>query len=534
MDHLMPEKRADKNGRLVTRYVNPSVRNQSGMKGIPQPVVPGSSARRYTCTECRAVLERGYNHRCVVENLMPLSGATVKVLDACREAGGLPLLVGGCVRDALLSRSGKATLSKDVDIEVYGVPDATTLIASLSRVAVVNEVGIRFGVLKVRLDGEDFDVALPRRDSKIGTGHRGFDTVVEPSLDEATAFGRRDYTINAMGYDPETQELVDPYGGTADLAAGILRHTTNAFDEDPIRVLRGVQFAARFGFDIAPETQVFAQSLKDEYAKIPVEGIWAEMDKLFTKGKSISHGLKALHQTGWEEHFPELAAIRDVPQDPTWHPEGPVHVHAALSGDAAVRIADRDGLDDEGRRLVVLAATIHDLGKAIDTQVSEDGKITSHGHDVSGVDAARGFLKSIGAPAALQDKVLPIIREHMCMHSIDSGKLTASTVRRMLRRLEGENGRGPTIQDWARVVEADLSGRSLGDSKGKTDEWLSVAESVGPEMKPILRGNHLIDIGMKPGPEFSKIIKASLVAQDNGDFNDVDGALKWFRENYPG
>jgi tRNA nucleotidyltransferase (CCA-adding enzyme) len=428
----------------------------------------------------------------------------------------------------MMSRSGKAVLSKDIDIEVHGITDPEALKKSLRKVAVVNEVGMAFGVLKMKVNGEEFDISLPRADSKPGDGHRGFDTGFEESVDEVAAFGRRDFTINAMGFDPETEELVDPFGGSADLAAGILRHPTDAFDESPVRVLRAVQFAARFEFDIAPETLARARSLRNEFNRIPIESVWGEFDKLFTKGRSISRGLQALYDLGWEGHFPELAAIRDIPQEPEWHPEGAVHVHSALSGDAAVRIADRDNLDDESRLLVVLAATVHDLGKADHTYLTDDGKITSTNHEVEGVKHVRAFLKSIGASAALRDKVCPIVREHMCTHSSDKIPSHAA-VARMLRRLEGDNGRGPTIYDWARVVEADLSGRTLGDMKGKTEAWVEIAEKVKAKMKPILRGEHLVAAGLKPTPEFGVIIRESIEAQDNGEFTDLDGATEWLK-----
>lgn len=518
----------DRNGRLVTRYVRPQ-RSDDALKTIPVPVASPSKASRYTCTECRSVLERGFNHRCHVPGLVPISASTQKILDACRSVGGVPVLVGGCVRDALMSRSGKATLSKDIDIEVYGISDSKALKDALSKVSMVNEVGMAFGVMKMKVNGEDFDIALPRSDSKPGEGHRGFDTGLEDSVDEVAAFGRRDFTINAMGYDPETEELIDPFGGTSDLAAGILRHTSDAFDDSPVRVLRAVQFAARFEFDVAPETLLRSRSLKDTFKSIPIESVWGEFDKLFTKGRSISRGLNVLYETGWEDHFPELAAVRDVPQEPEWHPEGAVHVHSALSGDAAVRIADRDNLDAESRLLVVLAATVHDLGKADHTYLTDDGKITSTNHEVEGVKHVRAFLKSIGASAALRDKVCPIVREHMCTHSSDKIPSQAA-VARMLRRLEGDNGRGPTIYDWARVVEADLSGRTLGEMKGKTEVWVEIAEKVKLKMKPILRGEHLIAAGLKPTPEFGMIIRESIEAQDSGEFNDLDGANEWLRQ----
>jgi tRNA nucleotidyltransferase (CCA-adding enzyme) len=249
------------------------------------------------------------------------------VLDALRAAGGRPLIVGGSVRDALLSRSSGETIDpKDIDIEVYG----------LSRMELwkalpgdVQEFGQSFGVFNTTLNGQDFDVALPRRDNKTGDGHRGFVVETDENLDHATAFARRDFTINAMGWDDETGELVDPHGGRADLEAGILRHTSDKFDEDPLRVLRGVQFAGRFDLELAPETAELCREMAPAFDQLHKDGIWKEFHKLTAKGTHISKALQALHAAGWEDHFPGLAATRGVPQDLTWHPEGDVNIHLA-------------------------------------------------------------------------------------------------------------------------------------------------------------------------------------------------------------
>ncbi len=146
-------------------------------------------------------------------------------------------------------------------------------------------------------------------DSKIGDGHRGFDIRIDAQLDEVQAFGRRDLTINAMGWDPLTQELVDPYGGLADLESGILRHTTEAFDEDPLRVLRAVQFTGRFGFDVAPETADRCRALAGAFTQLPTDRVWGEVAKIATKASRPSKSLHALHQTGWEQHFPRTGRV---------------------------------------------------------------------------------------------------------------------------------------------------------------------------------------------------------------------------------
>lgn len=485
------------------------------------------------CTNCGARRARGVAHRCPADNLLALSPATRKVLAAIRAAGGRPLIVGGTVRDALRSRSTH-TPAHDVDIEVYGVGRYELIARQLTKIGRVDLTGASFGVLKALVDGEDFDVALPRTETKTGSTHTDFEAVPHAALDEVAAFARRDFTINAMGWDPRSGELVDPYGGTADLAKGVLRHTTDAFREDPLRVLRAVQFAARFDMTLAPETAELAQSIADEYEHLAVERVWHEFEKLAEKGRNISLGLDVLHQTGWERHFPELAAIRDVPQDATWHPEGPVHVHAGLAADRAVELADRDGLEGDARVHAVLAAMLHDLGKAGEgTQVvvDADGResVQSRGHADLGADAAWEFLKRIRAPKHVSDNILPIIRNHMAAHGSQKGVPSKRAVRLLMRRLDaGPNG--PTIQEWARLVDADTGGRGSGSHEGVGAAWLAVAVTLGPDNKPkppILRGQHLMAAGVTPGPAFAKVIKASVAAQDDGEFDDEAGAIAW-------
>lgn len=174
--------------------------------------------------------------------------------------------------------------------------------------------------------------------------------------------------MNAMGWDDATGELVDPYGGRADLDAGVLRHTSDKFSEDPLRVLRGVQFAGRFDLELAPQTAALCQEIAPTFAELNKSGIWDQFHKLTTKGTHISKALEALHAAGWEQHFPGLAATRGIPQDRRWHPEGAVNVHLGLSGDEAARIARRDGLDEEETSILVLAAITHDFGKAHSTR----------------------------------------------------------------------------------------------------------------------------------------------------------------------
>ena len=506
------------------RWLSPK-QADSGIQLADPPDGPGS----VRCSNCGQFRARAAAHRCPAPNLVPLSPAAQQILAACRAAGGRPIIVGGSVRDALLAaHSGRVVHPKDVDVEVYGA-GVGDLVAALDRVGTVNEVGVSFGVLTVRCGDEDFDVSLPRVDSKIGEGHRGFDVRVDHGLDEVDAFGRRDFTLNAMGWDPTTGELVDPYAGLADLEAGVLRHTTDAFDEDPLRVLRGVQFAGRFGFTLAPETIGKCRDLAPAFPELATERIWGEFSKIGTKGRWPSRSLQALHDTGWEQHFPELAAVRDVPQDARWHPEGPVHIHLGLAADAAAEAADEAGLDDEQRAMAVLGALLHDLGKATHTQHEEDGRISSHGHAEAGEAPVRSFLKRVGAPERYADQIVPIVREHMCVAATDQP--TPAAVRRLARRLAGPRGNGPTLTQWAAVVAADHAGRGSGSHTSPADAWLELAPASGEVDRPrpgLLTGAHLINAGMRPGPDFRPVLAAALEAQDNGEFDDEAGALQWF------
>lgn len=459
--------------------------------------------------------------------LIDLTDPTTRILEAITEAGGQPYLVGGCVRDALLG----GHVSKDVDIEVFGLTMKEIDAALSTKVGYVDEFGANFSVLKMTVGGEDFDISVPRKDVKTGDGHRGFDIEPDPFSSLTDATGRRDFTINALMFDPATEEVIDCWGGMGDLDDKVLRHTTDAFGEDPLRVLRGVQFAARFGFTMHSDTAGVARGLADQYTQLPTERVWTEWHKIATKGTHISHALGVLADTGWEKHYPGLSVLHDVPQDPTWHPEGNVHVHSGMAADKAASLADEAGLDEHERAVVVFGALVHDFGKATHTQhvTNPDGTVTikSHGHDEAGVKPAGEFLNSIGAPSAVIKKVLPIVEAHMCISSTGQNP-SRPAVRRLSRRLSPA-----TMNEWAMVCEADKGGRGSASGPAGTEKWLSQyeVEVETNSMTPLLRGDHLIAAGMKPGPTFRPILDAALAAQDEGLFDDESGALVWFQNN---
>lgn len=452
-----------------------------------------------------------------VTALPRLSPDVERVLATIRTAGGQPMLVGGWVRDALLGSP-----SKDIDIEVYGLTFAA-LAEALGRAGRVDEVGKSYGVLKVRAGTTDLDVNVPRRERKVSAGHRGFDVAPDMRLGFAEASARRDFTINALLADPATGEVIDCHGGLADLDAGVLRHTSEAFAEDPLRVLRAVQFAARFGFRLAPSTVLQCWSLIGSYAELSVERVWGEWEKIGTRGTHVSRALSVLAAAGWEPHFPQLMALHGVEQDPEWHPEGDVHVHSGLAADQAARLADEAGLTGTDRLVIVFAALLHDLGKVTHTQHDGD-RITSHGHAAAGVEPAAAFLRSIGCPEAITARILPLIREHMNCQ----GRPARPAVRRLARRLVPA-----TLAELALVCAADAKGRGDPDAWSTAGPWFEMGRGLKVDERPakgLLTGDHLIAAGMRPGPPFKVILAEALAAQDAGEFADEDGAVRWLAE----
>lgn len=453
---------------------------------------------------------------------VPITAAAQRVLDAITDAGGRGFLVGGCVRDALLN---PGSTPKDVDIEAYGLEPAA-LQDALAAVARVDEVGRAFSVLTIRTQGESFDVALPRREVRTGPGHRDFEVEIDPFASLAEASARRDLTINALAYDPATGEVIDCWGGLADLDARVLRHTTAAFSEDPLRVLRVARFAARLGFTLDPETAALGRELAPEFGSLSVERVWGEWATMAATAAQPSAWLDVLAETGWIEHFPEVAALRGIAQDPTWHPEGDVFEHSRQAADAGAQLADADGLTGEDRAVIVLASMLHDVGKVTATQHRDDGRITSHGHDEAGREVAKTFLRRVGAPRSVIDRVLPLVREHMV--STTTGEPSLPAVRRLARRLAPA-----TMTEWALVTGADRGGRGTASGPGNGGRWLELAEQAGTTSRPaagILTGRHLIDSGMAPGPEFKTLLAAAITAQDAGDFDDEPGALAWLAQ----
>ncbi len=440
-----------------------------------------------------------------------------EVCEHLRAAGGRALLAGGCVRDMLLGLN-----PSDFDIEVYGL-SMDKVQQVLARMGRCEQVGKSFGVIKLWRRNTEVDIALPRRERKSGPGHRGFDVEVDPNLSPKAASRRRDFTINAMMFDVTNGRLLDFHGGRKDLAANILRHVSDAFAEDPLRVLRGMQFAARFDLELAEETAALCRRLCCEANTLAAERIWAEWRKWAMAGHP-ARGLAVLEKSGWIDVYPELAAMRGCPQNARWHPEGDVWTHTCLTVDRAACVASARGWHDERRLYLVLAALCHDIGKPATTIDDGDGCIRSPGHSMEGTEINTCFMQRIGAPASVVAAIAPLIREHMAhMH----GMPTQRAVRRLSHRLQPVN-----ITLWEALVEADASSRPPLPHARPALPWLHAAQALGHHEKkpaPIVNGRMLIAMGVHPGPGMGKLIAAAYEAQLDGAFDSEETARAWCR-----
>lgn len=408
-------------------------------------------------------------------------------------------MVGGCVRDRILGRE-----AKDIDFEVFGVDPAKAIAAFPG----CNTVGKSFGVIKLG----DIDIAFPRRETKLGSGHRGFAIEADPSLSLAEAAARRDFTINAIYEDPLTGERLDPYGGIADLEKRVLRQVSSHFAEDPLRVLRAMQFIARFDLSPAPELVAVCRGIGEE--GLSKERKFEEWGKLLLKGEKISKGLSFLREVGWVEYYPELERCIGCGQDPVWHPEGDVWNHTLECLDRYAAWADAHG----GARDLVTAFAVlcHDFGKPFCTKFDPaKGRIRSLGHDEIGVEHARGFLLRLTDEIRLLKEVPALVREHMKPFAFWRDGAGDSAIRRLAARV----GRIDRLIDVARADGA--SAESLEFLRAAAAR-LEVSQSAP---KPIVLGRHLLERGMKSGPGMGKILAAAYEAQLDGRFFDVESGL---------
>jgi tRNA nucleotidyltransferase (CCA-adding enzyme) len=421
-----------------------------------------------------------------------------RIATAAREGGGRALCVGGFVRDRLLSRA-----SKDLDIEVFGIPQ-DALLPLLKSLGRVEPVGQAFPVYKLGA----IDVALPRRESKTGRGHKGFTVQGDPSMAFEEAARRRDFTINAIGWDPLTDEYLDPFDGRKDLQLRVLKIVDPVtFADDSLRVLRALQFAARFDLTIDPETARICSS-------IALDDLQAERPSI---GFALARELGVIHQL-----LPEMEALYDCPQDAEWHPEGDVWIHTLMVIDKAREL--NGDLDRPRLATIMLGAVCHDLGKPATTAMI-DGRVKSPNHEAMGVEPATQILDRLNINTldgfGVRGQVLGLVTQHLRPMAFFKAQdtVTDGAFRRLAQKVD--------LELLARFARSDCHGRTGTFDCSGIDWFLERARSLGVEHRPpppILLGRHLIELGVEPGPEMGKILRAVYELQLDGQVEDLDSA----------
>lgn len=449
------------------------------------------------------------------------------IFEHIHQIGGSSYFVGGVVRDHFL---GVGISPKDFDVEVFGV-DIPVLRSTLQYQCgnsdmKLNEVGASFGVFKVSFtDGDrdvEIDFSVPRRDNKIGVGHKDFEVVVDKNMSVHSAAHRRDFTVNAIYVDTVWGTVVDPVGGMFDLNRGVLRTVNNStFGEDPLRILRAFQFLSRFPSFSAYYTLrcvVYEMIRGGVHKELPKERIWEEWKK-WAFGPYSGNGLKFLFDSCALPMYPEIEALCMVDQDETHHPEGNVFRHTVHVLNSLCDVVSGKG---DSVLVVKFAALCHDFGKVTTTELHADGRTTAYGHQDAGVEPTISFMNSIGAPDWLIKRVVPLVKEHMVCAELGSTEVTPRIVRRLANRLSPA-----TIEELAVLTRADFSGRPpkpVGQFPAmetilKVASELNVADD---SVKPIIMGRHLIDFGMEPDIIFKKILSACFEAQLDGVFHNFE------------
>jgi tRNA nucleotidyltransferase (CCA-adding enzyme) len=457
---------------------------------------------------------------------MDIPETVQKLAETVRVAGGRALLVGGCVRDDLMGKQ-----PKDWDVEVYGI-EPMRLRELLDAFGTVDVVGEAFTVYKL---GAHLDVSLPRRERKTGRGHRAFFIEGDPEMTFTEAASRRDFTVNAILQDPLTGEIIDPFKGREDIQRKILRAVSrDTFSEDSLRVLRAAQFAARFEFDIEPQSVELSRAI--DLTDLPAERIWGEIEKLLLRAQNPSTGLRWLRDlSAIDQLFPEIKALIGVPQDPEWHPEGDVFVHTQLVIDRARELID--DLPYPKQVTVMLAALAHDFGKPATTEFI-DGRLRSRGHEEAGIEPTLSFLDKVNIHTIdgydVRAQVVALVRDHLKPGEYFKRReeVGDGAFRRLARKCE--------LDLLYRVAKADSLGRNA--AWVPREQWYDAAaqewfieharelEVALTAPAPLLLGRHLLEMGLPPGPRIGELTRAIYEMQLDGRVGTLEEAKEVAKE----
>lgn len=437
-----------------------------------------------------------------------------KIGEKIAEKGGKCYYVGGCVRDEILGRP-----IKDIDIEVHGVsPEVVRKV--LGQLGEVNEFGVSFGIFNLK--GYDIDIAMPRKEICTGRGHRDFDVYIDEALGEKKAAMRRDFTVNALMKNVVTGEILDFFGGIEDIKRGVIRHVSDeSFGEDPLRVLRACQFAARFEFKIHEDTLELCRGI--DISTLAAERVYGELLKALGSAKKPSiffEELRKMDQLSvW---FPEVERLAGVPQPPKHHPEGDVWTHTMMVVDKAAELRHLA----EKPLMFMFASLCHDFGKP-DTTAEINGALHAFDHENAGKPIALRFLERLYCSNELIKYVKNMVQLHMRPNMLASQQAKQKSFNKMF-----DLSICPV--DLLLLAQADHLGRGIYDDyteiqcilQRKLDVFKKTME------KPYVMGRDLIDAGLVPDRNFSLLLERAHKLRLSGIEKEValKEVLKYSRE----
>jgi poly(A) polymerase len=421
-----------------------------------------------------------------------------------RDAGHIAYFAGGCVRDAL-----RGVAPKDFDIATDARPEQVQKLFSRTYA-----VGAHFGVIVVLQDGLQFEVATFRSDGAYVDGRRPTEVHFSSAEEDAA---RRDFTINGMFFDPVAEQVIDHVGGRADLDARVIRaigDPAQRFAEDRLRMLRAVRFATTLQFEIEPATWRALQESSPSIAQISAERIREELVRIFMSPQRV-RGWDLLDASGlMRVVLPELERLKGCEQPPQFHPEGDVFKHTRIMLEL---------LPAQVSLPLVFSVLFHDIGKPPTYSVDETGRIRFNGHDRVGAEMTEVVMQRLRFSRAEIEATVEMVRQHMVFKDVPNMR-TAKLKRFMAR---------PTFVDELELHRVDCaSSHGMLDNyeflQAKQEEFAN--EPIIPP--PLVRGDDLKALGLKPGPQFGEILEAVETRQLEGAFRDRADALDWVQREY--
>jgi tRNA nucleotidyltransferase (CCA-adding enzyme) len=476
------------------------------------------------------------------KNKINLNNETYLIVNELKKHGLKTLLVGGMVRDYWINKSKnkllfKPKFSKDIDLEVYGETTYEKLNKILNKFGKINIVGKHFGVIKLKIGNEDFDISLPRIEKSIGLKHLDFEIKIDSNLKYKEAFKRRDFTMNAIGYDIIEEKFIDPFNGIRDISERKIKHINEKnFIEDPLRVYRAIQFSSRFNMNIKENTKklILKMIKNNSLDNLPKERIFEEINKLFLKSKKPSLGFKLLKEFGiTEKYFKELNDIYGIPQEKDWHPEGTVDIHTLMVVDKMAEILSEE-IPINKKLLYFYSSLCHDFGKVSTTKFI-NGKIRSQKHELAGIKPTKSFLLKLTNETSFIKEVSSLVKYHLAPSVYYKQKAKMNAIKRLAKKVN--------LFDLITLNKADVLGRTtlqaLNNECPQYEYFLDIIENqlkIEKEKlfkeKKLITGKDLIKIGIKPGEIFSIILSDIEEKTIDEKFKEKEKCIIYIKEKY--